>query len=40
MPKVGFISIPQRTVTIKDFKNTENLEMFYHPNGEYLAVSN
>ena len=39
-PRVGFIEIPSRKQTMKSFANTQRLKLFFHPQGDYLAVMN
>ena len=39
-PRVGFIEIPSRKTTVKTFANTLNFKLFFHPQGDYLAVMN
>jgi hypothetical protein len=39
-PRVGFIEIPSRQTTIKTFNNTQSLKLYFHPQGDYLALMN
>jgi len=39
-PRVGFIEIPSRQTTIKTFNNAQSFRLFFHPQGDYLAVMN
>jgi uncharacterized protein with WD repeat len=39
-PRIGFIEIPSRQTTIKTFNNAQTFELYFHPQGDYLAVMN
>jgi len=39
-PRVGFIEVPSRQTTIKTFNNAQRFELYFHPQGDYLAVMN
>jgi hypothetical protein len=39
-PRVGFIEVPSRQTTIKTFSTSQNFKLYFHPQGDYLAVMN
>lgn len=39
-PRVGFIEIPNRQTTVKTFSTAKALRLYFHPQGDYLAVMN
>lgn len=39
-PRVGFIEIPSRQTTVKTFATAKTFRLYFHPQGDYLAVMN
>lgn len=39
-PRVGFIEVPSRQTTIRTFNNAVTFKLYFHPQGDYLALMN
>jgi hypothetical protein len=39
-PRIGFLEIPSRKPTIKTFAAAKSFRLYFHPQGDYLAVMN
>ena len=39
-PRIGFLEIPSRRPTVKTFATSQSFRLFFHPQGDYLAIAN
>jgi uncharacterized protein with WD repeat len=39
-PRIGFLEIPSRNKVDRTFNNSQNFKLYFHPQGDYLAVMN
>lgn len=39
-PRVGFIEVPSRQTTVRTFNNALSFNLYFHPQGDYLALMN